>query len=228
VTCDDARRGMCTATKFASPARATVGTVSEQQSLFALPAGDVVGSEPIVDVEDDAPVADLEAAERPPEVEVVRSTRRRRTVSAHREGDRIIVSIPARISRKEESRWVALMVERVLASERKLRPSDDDLSTRAAELSTRYLGSRATATSVQWVDNMAARWGSCTPVDGTIRLSRRLVGMPTYVVDYVLLHELTHLLVPGHGPTFWKQLAGYERLERARGFLEGVGAVQDT
>jgi predicted metal-dependent hydrolase len=37
----------------------------------------------------------------------------------------------------------------------------------------------------------------------------------------VLLHELTHLLVPGHGPAFWAELAGYDRLERARGYLEG-------
>jgi predicted metal-dependent hydrolase len=45
--------------------------------------------------------------------------------------------------------------------------------------------------------------------------------MPEYVVDYVLLHELAHLLVPGHGPKFWAELADYDKLERARGFLEG-------
>jgi predicted metal-dependent hydrolase len=161
-------------------------------------------------------------SESEPAVEVVRSTRRRRTVSAHRAGDTIVVSVPARISRAEEARWVALMVARVLASERKLRPSDTDLLERSAALSRRYLEGRAVPTSVRWVDNMAARWGSCTPVDGTIRLSRRLVGMPGYVIDYVLLHELSHLIVPGHGPAFKKLMAGYERLERAEGYLDGV------
>jgi predicted metal-dependent hydrolase len=160
-----------------------------------------------------------------PQVEVVRSARRRRTVSAHRDGDRIVVSVPARLSRREESRWVALMVSRVLASERRQRPSDTELTERASELSARYLAGRAEPASVRWVDNMASRWGSCTPVDRTIRLSRRLEGMPAYVIDYVLLHELAHLIVPGHGPKFWQQLAGYERLERARGFLEGVDAA---
>ncbi len=63
-----------------------------------------------------------------------------------------------------------------------------------------------------------------TPLD-VCRLSRRLSGMPEYVVDYVLLHELVHLLVPGHGPSFWAELAGYPRLERAKGFLEGVTAA---
>ena len=164
------------------------------------------------------------AADNPP-VEVVRSKRRRRTVSAHRAGDRIIVSVPARISRAEEARWVSLLVARVLASERKQRPSDEDLFARAKRLSERYLGGRAVPSSVRWVDNMSARWGSCTPVDATIRLSRRLSGLPGYVIDYVLLHELAHLIVPGHGPAFWRELAGYERLERAQGFLEGVDSV---
>jgi len=133
-----------------------------------------------------------------------------------------VVSLPARTTRADEERWVAEMVERVLASERKSRPTDTELTERAVQLSARYLGGRATPASVRWVDNMASRWGSCTPIDGTIRLSRRLVGMPAYVIDYVLLHELAHLLVPGHGPAFWRELAGYERLERAKGFLEGV------
>ena len=75
-----------------------------------------------------------------PAVEVVRSARRRRTVSAHRAGDRIVVSVPARISRAEEARWVALMVARVLASERKQRPSDEDLLVRAAGFSLASVG----------------------------------------------------------------------------------------
>lgn len=168
-----------------------------------------------------------EAAQVAPTVEVVRSARRRRTVSAHRVGDRIVVSVPARISRAEESRWVSLMVARVLAGERRRRPSDADLLERAARLSRSYLDGRAEPTSVRWVDNMAVQWGSCTPVDGTIRLSRRLVGMPEYVIDYVLLHELAHLLVPGHGAAFWKVMAGFERLQRAQGFLEGVESVPE-
>jgi predicted metal-dependent hydrolase len=159
-----------------------------------------------------------------PEVEVVRSARRRRTVSARREGDRIVVSVPARLTRAEESRWVALMVQRVLAGERRRRPGDAELMARAVALSERYLGGRARPARVRWVNNQVHRWGSCTPVDRTIRLSNRLLGMPDYVVDYVLLHELGHLLVAGHGKKFWAQLAGYERLERARGYLEGVAS----
>ena len=48
-----------------------------------------------------------------PEVEVRRSRRRRRTVSAYRDGDRIVVLIPASLSRKEEKDWVRTMVARL-------------------------------------------------------------------------------------------------------------------
>ena len=46
---------------------------------------------------------------------------------------------------------------------------------------------------MRWVSNQSGRWGSCTPAEGTIRLSDKLQGMPVWVVDYVLLHELAHL-----------------------------------
>ena len=159
------------------------------------------------------------------QVEVVRSARRRRTISAYRSGDRIIVQVPARLSRAEEAEWVDRMVRRVLSGEQRAHRSDDELMQRARELSGRHLGGRAVPAAVRWVDNQETLWGSCTPADRTIRLSRRLVGMPSYVVDYVLLHELAHLLVPGHGSDFWAELAAYPRLERARGYLEGVAAT---
>ncbi|WP_345649899.1 M48 family metallopeptidase [Streptomyces tremellae] len=158
-------------------------------------------------------------------VEVRRSTRRRRTVSAYREGERTIVLIPARMTKAEEQRWVTVMLDKLAAQESKRRLGDEDLGARAAELSARYFGGRARPASVRWVTNQNTRWGSCTPADGSIRLSHRLRGMPEYVVDYVLLHELAHLLVPGHGPRFWELLDAYPRTERARGYLEGAVAA---
>jgi hypothetical protein len=160
-----------------------------------------------------------------PDVEVRRSPRRRRTVSAYRDGDRTVVMIPARMTRAEERHWVGLMLERLAKQDSRRRPGDEALMARAVDLSRRYLGGRAQPSSVRWVGNQGARWGSCTPVDRTIRLSNRLQDMPSWVVDYVLVHELAHLLVPGHGPAFWAEVAGYPRAERARGYLEGVAAA---
>jgi predicted metal-dependent hydrolase len=159
------------------------------------------------------------------EVEVRRSRRRRRTVSAYREEGRTVVLIPAAFSRRQEQEWVATMVARLERQDRRRRPSDTLLARRAADLSDRYLDGRAQPASVAWVDNQTSRWGSCTPADGTIRISSRVRGMPSWVLDYVLLHELAHLIQPRHGPRFWALLESYPRTERARGFLEGVAAT---
>jgi predicted metal-dependent hydrolase len=158
-------------------------------------------------------------------VEVRRSRRRTRTVSAYRDGGTIVVMIPARMSRAEEQEWVTTMVERVTRAERRRRPDDASLSGRAERLSKRYLDGLAIPSTVRWVSNQNARWGSCTPADRTIRLSTRLQGLPAYVIDYVLLHELAHLLVAGHGEDFWAWVNRYDLTERARGFLEGVSAT---
>lgn len=160
-----------------------------------------------------------------PEVEVRRSRRRRRTVSAYREGNRIIVMVPASLTRQEEADWVETMVARLERSERRRKPSDEALLHRATDLSDRYLGGLAVPESVRWVDNQTSRWGSCTPGDRTIRLSARLQGMPSWVVDYVLVHELAHLLESGHGARFWAWVERYPRAERARGYLEGWSAA---
>jgi predicted metal-dependent hydrolase len=160
-------------------------------------------------------------------IEVRRSQRRRRTVSAYRDGERIVVLIPARFTRAQEAEWVAKMVARLDATRpaTRRRATDAGLATRAAELSGRYLEGRARPLSVRWVSNMRQRWASCTPSDGTIRLSDTLKALPLWVQDYVLLHELAHLLVPGHGPQFWALVNRYPRSERARGYLDGVSAA---
>lgn len=158
---------------------------------------------------------------RPP-VEIRRSARRKRSVQAYRDGHKIVILMPARLSKAEEERWVTTMIERIERREQRLVPSDDVLMARAGELNALYLEGRAEPGSVRWVSNQKSRWGSCTPSDRTIRLSDRLQGMPAWVVDYVLLHELAHLLVPSHGVDFWALVEAYPRTERARGFLDGV------
>ena len=160
-----------------------------------------------------------------PPVEVRRSRRRRRTVSAYRDGDKIVVLIPASLSRAQEAEWVDTMVRRLERSESRRRPSDADLMARAARLSREHLDGRAEPVTVRWVDNQQSRWGSCTPTDRSIRLSSRLQGMPAWVVDYVLVHELAHLLEPGHGPGFWAWVDRYPRAERAQGYLLGYSAA---
>lgn len=165
-----------------------------------------------------------------PSIEVRRSTRRRRTVSAYREGDKIVILMPARTSKTQEQQLITEMVDRVTRREARVasggaRAGDSQLVLRARQLSASYLEGRAQPTSVRWVTNMHYRWGSCTITDRTIRLSHRLQSMPSWVIDYVLVHELCHLLEPGHDRAFWAWAERYPRTERARGFLEGVAVA---
>ena len=164
-----------------------------------------------------------------PRIEVRRSARRRRTATAYREQDTIVVLIPARVSRVEEHALVADLVGRVLARERRRAApaTDGDLQARAEGLADRYLsgsGRTPRPAAFRWVTNQQQRWGSCTPSTGVIRLSHRLQAMPAWVVDYVLVHELAHLLEPAHGPEFHRLVERYPQAERAEGFLEGFVA----
>jgi Protein of unknown function DUF45 len=150
-------------------------------------------------------------------------------VSARREGDTVIVFIPGWMSEAEECRWVDEMVRRLERSEARRRSpgrtGDEALLRRSMELSRRYLDGLARPTTVRWVPPMRTRWASCTPADATIRISKRLRDAPAWVVDYVLVHELTHLLEPQHDDRFWAWVHRYPRSERAMGYLEGLSAA---
>lgn len=157
-----------------------------------------------------------------PPVEVRRSRRRTRTVSAYRRDGRVVVLIPDRFSRAEEQEWVAKMLGRLERSERRRHRGDDELMTRARQLCATHLPAGTAPTSVRWVGTMTTRWASCTTATGEIRMSDRLRTMPAWVVDYVLLHELAHLVEANHGSRFWALVNTYPRAERAQGFLAGV------
>ncbi|MBM7793807.1 M48 family metallopeptidase [Paenarthrobacter ilicis] len=162
-------------------------------------------------------------------VVVRRSTRRRRTVSAFWEDGKAVVAIPATFTVAQEREWVGRMLsklkkqgERQAGGKRRRPASDEELSRHAAHLSRTYLGGRSRPTSVRWVGNQNSRWGSATPADGSIRLSTKLQPMPQWVIDYVLVHELAHLLVAGHNAAFWELVEAYPETQRAKAFLEGV------
>jgi len=164
-----------------------------------------------------------------PRVEVRRSKRRQRTVTAYRNGDTLVVLIPARLSKAEEAHWVAEMQSKLLRGDTKrkqpAKASDEALLRRCAELSERHLRGRAVPTSVRWVRPMRTRWASCTPSDGSIRVSEHLRDVPGWVLDYVLVHELAHLLVAPHNAEFWRLVRDYPRTDRAIGYLEGLSAA---
>lgn len=159
-----------------------------------------------------------------PEFRVIRSSRRKRSMSAYRQNGIIEIHIPDRMSRKDEFAAIPEMIEIVLRREAKNRSSDQLLESMAADLLRRFLPDfHERPSSITW-RNMRERWGSCTTGDGTIRISLRLNGAPEYVIACVVFHELIHLRIPGHGTDFQEFLDRYTDKDRAEAFLEGFEA----
>ena len=155
--------------------------------------------------------------------EVVRSARRRKTVQA-REVDGVLrIQIPAAMTGDEEQRWVDEMTRRF---RRRAGTREVDLASRARTLGQRY--GLPIPSSIRWADNQRSRWGSCTVATGAIRVSSALGAYPRWVLDYVVVHELAHLVHPDHGAAFWGLVDRYPRAERARGFLIAKGIEPDA
>ncbi len=157
----------------------------------------------------------------PLRVEVVRSRRRKRTTAAQMVGATLRVYLPSWMSSAEEAQWVDEWSRRF---RRKLSADRIDLAARAGSLARRYELPRPD--TISWID-METRWGSCTPSGGSVRISSAVARFPTWVVDYVIVHELAHLRVADHSPAFWALVARYPKAERARGYLIAKSGMDD-
>lgn len=156
-----------------------------------------------------------------PQYRVVRKERRRRSISAFRQGGVIEIHIPAKMSKRQELEIIPEMIAMVLRREGRSRKTDLQLLEIGMELLAKYLPDFDVApASINW-RNMSERWGSCTTVDRTIRISDRLVGSPAYVLNYIIFHELIHLQVPNHDSDFYNYLSRYPDAVKAEAFLEG-------
>lgn len=163
----------------------------------------------------------------PANIVVKRSTRRRKSVSASVENGVTVVVIPQRMTNAQARDYALELHERITKRRaKKAQRTDADLETRALGLRQRYLPNNPLPTSVTWSARQQQRWGSCTPADGTIRISERLKTMPDFVLDYVLIHELVHLVVNDHGADFEALVSQYSEYEKARAYLSGFEAGQ--
>ncbi len=153
------------------------------------------------------------------EIEVIRSTRRKKTVSAQMEGETMVVRAPANMSETDLQKVIEDLRVRMERRQKKKALSDDDLEKRARMLNRRFFDGKLRWRSIRWVSNQNKRYGSCTPSQGTIRISHRIGALPQWVQDYVVVHELAHLLEGNHGPRFWNLTKRYPLTERARGYL---------
>jgi predicted metal-dependent hydrolase len=133
-------------------------------------------------------------------------------------GGGIELRVPSWMGEADRQRWALKMRERIQRQLRRARPTDERLERRARELNRLYFGGRLTWSSIAFAEQQS-RWGSCTFTAGVIRISSRAASLPQFVLDYLLVHELAHLEIAGHGRRFWEIVNRYPRTERARGYL---------
>ena len=160
------------------------------------------------------------------EIVVIRSTRRKKNISAYRAGGRIVVSIPARMSKADERAMVPEMVAKIRAQEAAITMSESALSARIDELLGELAPEITIRPAVVTWRAMRERWGSCTSVDRTIRISDRLKGAPSHALDFVLFHEGIHLEISDHGEGFKAILARFPQADIASAYLDGYEAAE--
>lgn len=101
-------------------------------------------------------------------------------------------------------------------------------TARAEEKLTPKIGSYATALGVAYdrimISDLKMRWASCTPKNN-LNFNWRIIKAPVFVIDYLIVHELAHLIEPNHGERFWNIVAvQLPRYALAKDWLREHGA----
>jgi predicted metal-dependent hydrolase len=164
-----------------------------------------------------------------PPVRIVASRRRRRTVAARLRSGVLELLVPDWMPHAERERWAEEMRRRIERRMVRTRPSDEKLAARARVLNDRHFGGRLRWTSIAYTE-LTHLWGSCTFTTGAIRIAARAASLPDWVIDYLVVHELSHLEHSDHGPAFHEMENRYPLTERARGYLMAIdqGATART
>ena len=161
-------------------------------------------------------------------VRLIASSRRRKTIAASVRDGMIQLSVPMNMKDAEIITSARSLIGKIKARQRRSNrlQSNPELFDRAVRLARVWLNAEVHPTSVVWSDRQTTMWGSCTATTGAIRISTMLRGMPQWVIDGVLVHELAHLKYSGHGQEFQAFTRRYPRMAEADAFLDGVAFAQ--
>lgn len=110
-------------------------------------------------------------------------------------GNRIIVSFPEEITRNENAVSLSALMAKLMANHFK-----DYIDNKVHTINARYFNESINAIRIK---NNSSNWGSCSK-KRNVNLSVRLLLAPEQVLDYVIVHELSHLKEMNHSPRFWK------------------------
>jgi predicted metal-dependent hydrolase len=158
------------------------------------------------------------------DVKVIRTKRRSRSASARMVKDTLYVRVPHCISDEDLQSIVKdfkVKIEKKLLK-RQLN-TDQALGARARELNRQYFSGKLRLDSIEYVTDQNSKFGCCDYQLRKIRIAHHVASMPAWVRDYVLIHELAHLVHHGHDADFWATVAKYRHMERAKGYLLAKG-----
>ena len=155
---------------------------------------------------------------------MITSRKRRRTVTARMRSGVLELLVPSNMPHSEREHWAEVMSRRLARRGERLRPSDERLLERARKLNDRHFEGSLRWASIAFAD-MDRLWGSCTFTAGAIRIARRAASLPEWVLDYLLMHELAHLVHSDHGADFHELENRYPLAERAKGYLLALDAM---
>jgi hypothetical protein len=163
-------------------------------------------------------------------VHIIRSAKRKRTISGELQNGTLVIRAPARLSDAELAPHIESLRKKLTrrAKRRRAPASDTELDALAQKLNREYFGGGLAWQSIRYVSNQNKRYGSCTPSTGEIRISDRLQAMPKWVLEYIIVHELAHLQEANHGAAFWALVNRYPKTERAQGYLMAMGIEEET
>jgi len=178
---------------------------------------------------------ELEFEPAAPEMYFVRQRRARRYLLRVDIDGRVRVTIPRGGSRRDADAFATRNLDWIRRQQARLvKPARSDDERRALqerarqELPARLLelaGVHGLVVRKVSIRNQRLRWGSCGR-SGHICLNWRLLLMPPWVRDYVLIHELMHLRRMDHSPHFWAHVAqACEQYETARQWLRANGPL---
>lgn len=161
-------------------------------------------------------------------IRLIASTRRRKTISASVRDGMIQLAVPMSMKDADIVNSARGLIAKIKAQQRRSQrfQSNPELFERAVHLARVWLDAQVHPTSVVWSDRQTTMWGSCTATTGAIRISTMLRGMPQWVIDGVLVHELAHLKYSGHDQDFQDFTRRYPRMAEADAFLDGVAFSQ--
>lgn len=158
------------------------------------------------------------------EVKVFRSSRRLSTVSARLFKDTLLVNAPLMLSRERLEKIIADFKLKFEKKELKEKLGNKHNLIRVANrLNKKYFGNKLKINSIEYVTNQKRKFGCCNYRTANLRISHKIGLMPEWVREYVIIHEMAHLIEPNHSRAFWDIVSRYKLAERARGYLMAAG-----